>query len=86
MMVYYGIMIFISFFRYDTYPEAVTAKGRRALRQLATRFVIHEETLYRRTVDGVLLLCINRDSVDRVMREVYAGVCGPPHGRTYVGS
>ena len=45
------------FLIYGTYPEAVTAKDKRDLRQLATRFVIHGETLYRRTADGLLLLC-----------------------------
>ena len=68
------------FLRYGTYPEAVTAKDKRALRQLVTRFVIHGETLYRRTADGVLLLCLDRDSADRAMREVHAGVCGPHMG------
>ena len=43
------------FLRYGTYPEAVTTKDKRALRQLATRFVIHGETLYRHTTNGVLL-------------------------------
>ena len=76
MMVCHGIMIFIIFL-YGTYLEAVTAKDKRALRQLATHFVIHGETLYRRTIDGVLLLCLDRDSADRAMREVHAGVCGP---------
>ena len=33
--------------RSRTYPEATTAKDRRALRQLATRFVICGKTLYR---------------------------------------
>ena len=47
------------FLRYDTYPEAVTAMDMRALRQLATHFVIHGETLYRRATDGVLLLCLD---------------------------
>ena len=68
------------FLRYGTYPEAVTAKDRIALRQLAIRFVIYGETLYRRATNGVLLLCIDRDSADRVMREVHAGVCGPHMG------
>ena len=45
------------FFKYDTYHEAAMAKDMRALRQLATRFVICGETLYRRIADGVLLLC-----------------------------
>ncbi|RVW93376.1 hypothetical protein CK203_022396 [Vitis vinifera] len=59
---------------------AATAKDRRALRQLATRFVIYGETLYRRSPDGMLLLCLDRVYADRVMREVHAGVCGPHMG------
>ncbi|WKA13007.1 hypothetical protein VitviT2T_030344 [Vitis vinifera] len=68
------------FLRLGVYPEAATAKDRRALRQLATRFVICGETLYRRSADGMLLLCLDRASADRVMREVHAGVCGPHMG------
>ncbi|RVW62186.1 Gypsy retrotransposon integrase-like protein 1 [Vitis vinifera] len=68
------------FLRLGVYPEAATAKDRRALRQLATRFVICGETLYRRSPDGMLLLCLDRASADRVMREVHAGVCGPHMG------
>ena len=65
------------FLRFGTYFEAATAKDRRALRQLAIRFVICGETLYRRSSDGMLLLCLDRTSADRVMREIHAGVCGP---------
>ncbi|WJZ94854.1 hypothetical protein VitviT2T_013679 [Vitis vinifera] len=68
------------FLRLGVYPEAATAKDKRALRQLATRFVICGETLYRRSPDGILLLCLDRASADRVMREVHAGVCGPHMG------
>ena len=35
------------FLRLGAYPEATMAKDKRALRQLATQFVICEETLYR---------------------------------------
>ena len=35
------------FLRLDAYPKAATAKEKRALRQLATRFVISGKTLYR---------------------------------------
>ncbi|KAL6318153.1 hypothetical protein AAG906_035658 [Vitis piasezkii] len=31
----------------------------------------------RRSADGMLLLCLDRASADRVMREVHSGVCGP---------
>ncbi|RVW95545.1 hypothetical protein CK203_039059, partial [Vitis vinifera] len=68
------------FLRLGIYPEAATTKEKRALRQLAARFVICGETLYRRSADGMLLLCLDRASADRVMREVHAGVCGPHMG------
>nr|CAN67021.1 hypothetical protein VITISV_007533 [Vitis vinifera] len=68
------------FLRLGVYPEAATTKDRRALRQLASRFVICGETLYRRSADGMLLLCLDRASTDRVMREVHAGVYGPHMG------
>ncbi|RVW15495.1 Transposon Ty3-I Gag-Pol polyprotein [Vitis vinifera] len=58
------------FLRLGVYPEAATAKDKRVLRQLATRFVICGETLYRRSPDGMLLLCLDRASADRVMREI----------------
>ena len=68
------------FLRSGIYPEVATAKDRRALRNLATRFVICGDTLYRRSANGMLLLCLDRASADRVMREVHAGVCGPHMG------
>ena len=68
------------FLRLGIYPEVATAKDKRALRQLAARFMICGETLYRRSANKMLLLCLDRASVDRVMREVHAGVCGPHMG------
>ncbi|RVW25856.1 Retrovirus-related Pol polyprotein from transposon 412 [Vitis vinifera] len=74
------IPIDVVFLRPGTYPEVATAKDQRALRHLATRFVICGDTLYRRSADGMLLLCLDRASADRVMREVHSGVCGPHMG------
>ena len=68
------------FLRLGIYPDAATAKDKRALRQLVTQFVICGETLYRRSPDGMLILCLNCASADRVMREVHAEVCGPHMG------
>ena len=39
--------------------------------------MVYRETLYRRSTDGMLLLCLDRTSTDQVMREVHAGVCRP---------
>ena len=68
------------FLRLGVYPEAATTKDKRALIQLVARFVTYGETLYRLSTDGMLLLCLDRASADRVMREVHAGVCGPHMG------
>ena len=68
---YHDIHQFLS---YGTYPKLALAKNMRALRQLATIFVIFGDTLYRRSLDGMLLLCIDRAIADRVMKEVHAGV------------
>ena len=64
----------------DAYLESTSTKDKRALRHLATRFVFCGDALYRRSPDGMLLLCLDRASADRVMREVHAGVCGPHMG------
>ncbi|XP_010657869.1 uncharacterized protein LOC104881013 [Vitis vinifera] len=74
---YHDIYQFLSC---GAYPKSTSAKDRRALRQLATRFVVCGDALYRRSPDGLLLLCLDRASADRVMREVHAGVCGPHMG------
>ncbi|RVW26177.1 Pol polyprotein [Vitis vinifera] len=70
------IVIPAGFLSCGAYPKSTSAKDRRALRQLATRFVVCGDALYRRSPDGLLLLCLDRASADRVMREVHAGVCG----------
>ena len=74
---YHDIYQFLSC---GAYPEIATNKDRRALRQLATRFVICGDALYKRSPDGLLLLCLDRASANRVMRVVHAGVW-PTHGR-----
>ena len=57
----------------------------RALRQLATQFVIYGETMYRRLANGILLLCLDHASANRVMREVHAGGYGLHMGGYMLG-
>ena len=70
---YQDIYQFLIFY---TYPKVTIGKNRRILRQLATRFVICKETLYRCSADGMLLFFLDYASTNRVMREVHVGVCG----------
>ena len=74
---YHDIYQFLSC---DTYLESASAKDKRALRHLAARFVVCEDALYRRSSGGMLLLCLDHASADRVMKEVHAGFCGPYMG------
>ena len=53
---------------------------KKALRHLTARFVVCGDALYKRSPDGMLLLCLDRAFVDQVMREVHAGVCGSHMG------
>ena len=69
---YYDIHYFL---RFGIYPSAASTKDRRTLRQLATRFVICGKSLYKHLAYGILLLCLDQASIDRVMREVHARVC-----------
>ena len=68
------------FLRLRAYPKVTTTKDKRALRHLGARFVICGETLYRWSTDGMLLLCLDCASTDRMMRKVHAGVYGPHMG------
>ena len=66
--------------RLDIYLEVAMTKDKRALRQMSAQFMICGETLYKRSVDGMLLLCLDRASANRVMREVHARVYRPHMG------
>ena len=48
----------------DAYPESASAKDRRALRHLASRFVVCGDALYRRSLDVMLLLCLDSASTN----------------------
>ena len=74
---YHNIYQFLSC---GAYPESALTKDMRALRHLVAIFVVYGDTLYRRSPDGLLLLCLDCASTDRVMREVHVGVCGPHMG------
>ena len=77
LLWYHDIYQFLSC---DAYPESTSAKDKRALRHLTVGFVVCGDALYRRSPYGMLLLCLDLASADRVMREVHAGVCGPHMG------
>ncbi|XP_075079964.1 uncharacterized protein LOC142165273 [Nicotiana tabacum] len=51
-------------------------KELRALRTRAARFTLYEDgTLYRRTFDGPLAVCLGPGDTDYVLREIHEGTC-----------
>ncbi|XP_017188273.1 uncharacterized protein [Malus domestica] len=51
-------------------------------RQQATKYVMWEENLLRKTPDGLLLKCLGQEESMRVMAEVHEGICGAHQART----
>jgi hypothetical protein len=51
-------------------------KATRRLRYKAIKFVLLDDQLYYRIVDGVLLKCLNQEDAKVLMGEVHEGVCG----------
>ena len=51
-------------------------KVTRKLRYESTKYVLLDDQLYYRTVDGVLLKCLNQEEAKVLMGEVHEGICG----------
>jgi hypothetical protein len=48
----------------------------RKVRWKALKYVMLDNTLYRRTIDGLLLKCLGSDQSNIAMGEVHEGICG----------
>ena len=71
---YYDIHNFV---KDKVYPEGADKKDRRALRLLATQYILCGGVLYQRSYEGVHLRCIDKEEVEKLIKEVHQGVCGP---------
>jgi hypothetical protein len=60
----------------STYLQNPSQKTDRAVRRLALKYTLVDNTLYRRTIDGLLLKCLNEDEARVAMGEVHDGLCG----------
>ncbi|XP_077223005.1 uncharacterized protein LOC143856622 [Tasmannia lanceolata] len=59
------------------HPAEASSKERRTLQKLASNFVICGNELYRRSFDGIQLLCITEDQAVKILEKTHEGVCGP---------
>jgi len=58
------------------YLKDPSKKVERRVRFQATKYVLLEQELYYRTIDGVLLKCLSDDEARSLMGEIHEGVCG----------
>ncbi|KAA3481527.1 reverse transcriptase [Gossypium australe] len=58
------------------YPNQATENNKRALRRLASDYVLDGEILYKRRNDQVLLRCVDAVEAKKILEEVHEGVCG----------
>ena len=58
------------------YLKDPSKKVERRVRFQAAKYVLLEEKLYYRMIDGVLLKCLGDDEAKSLMGEIHEGVCG----------
>jgi hypothetical protein len=56
------------------YPKGADRKDRRAPRLLATQYILCDGVLYRRSYEGVHLRCVDKEEVEKLIKEVHQGV------------
>jgi len=67
------------------YLKDLSKKVERHVRFQATKYVLHGEELYYRTIDEVLLKCLSDDEAKSLMGEIHEGVCGAHQGQIFKG-
>ena len=58
------------------YLKNPSKKVERRIKFQATKYVLLEDELYYRTIDGVLLKCLGNDEAKSLIGEIHEGVCG----------
>jgi hypothetical protein len=58
------------------YLEDLPRKVSRKLRYKAIKFVLLDESLFYKSLDGVLLRCLGPEEAKRMMSELHDGICG----------
>ena len=58
------------------YLRDPSQKVTRKLRYKSAKYVLLDDQLYYKTVDGVLLKCLNQEEAKVLMGEVHEGICG----------
>ncbi|XP_043687573.1 uncharacterized protein LOC122638790 [Telopea speciosissima] len=67
----------IDFIRDRNYPLNSTMGEQKRLRKSGTQFMLQGDLLYKRSYDGIQLLCVDEEQAQVIMEEIHQGICGP---------
>ncbi|XP_043714494.1 uncharacterized protein Mb2253c-like [Telopea speciosissima] len=67
----------VDYIRERRYPKHFTEGKRRHLQKHATQFILQGSLLYKRSYDGIQLLCVDEEQAQTIMKEIHQGICGP---------
>ncbi|XP_042482763.1 uncharacterized protein LOC122063145, partial [Macadamia integrifolia] len=59
----------VDFIREGKYPADATQGDKRFLRRYVTQFILHEDILYKRSFDGVQLVCVDEDQAQTILEQ-----------------
>ncbi|KAH9305260.1 hypothetical protein KI387_009664, partial [Taxus chinensis] len=62
----------INYIMDHTYAETVTPQQRRRLRIIVAKYVIIDQVLYRKDIDGMLLRCVDTEESKRILHESHS--------------
>ena len=69
-------MVGLNYVTKGEYPPHADKRAKRALRLLASQYVLINDELHKRVPKGRALLCVGKKEAQRTMRIVHEGVCG----------
>ncbi|KAG9453432.1 hypothetical protein H6P81_006336 [Aristolochia fimbriata] len=65
---------FLDYLEHNKFPEGL--KARVYVRRAAPKFCLFNNTLYRRSYDGILLRCVSKEEGQAILAEAHGGICG----------
>jgi hypothetical protein len=64
------------YLQHGTTPDYLNAKQKRALRLKSLQYQLLHDILFRNNYDGVLLRCLEKQDVDKVLKDMHDGPVG----------
>ena len=67
----------LQYLKDGTFSKSTDKNDQLTIRRLSTNYIICGEKLYRRSYDGIHLLCVTAKEAQQIMEEVHESIYGP---------